>query len=587
MKKYMILMLTFLVLAACGGDDTTDKQPPAVKTAMAEAEILSYVPADTPLFFASGLSNDLYPDRYVSVMQDYMKNVAEYLKITLSDAMETIDAADEDNKLDTDKETVQDIEGFVNRWLVDGQFEKVGMKVDETQMLGYMVDLFPVVRIKLASGHQIPAMFDDLDAEFKLTVQKSELDDLTLREYSYDKVTILAANNDDYLVLSMAPTVIKDQLVKSLMGIDKPAQSLAAQRELLDDVKTKHGFITDDVFVMDVQKMADYFINPDNYDSAMLNFLQIEDNKLSPVCKTEINAMIAKAPRMVAGMTALTDNVIDSALIWEMDNELSQDLAQLAGRIPATDKQAAFSFGMSFNLLNSQKVASKYIDNILNAPYQCELFSQLNQQAETLKARISQPLPPFVSNFKGFNMSFSDLKVNQQAADLNNPAEMIESFKAQLSLSVDEAQSLVGMAQMMLPQLQGMTLPTDGSLIPLKQQLPANLMSLPVDVSTAFAAINNHTIGLSMGYADGGNLSELVSQDGENLLLSVTADADGYKQVMTEIFKLADMPQLPEEVKKQLQSQKQMTMNMLYWQQQKTTMQFTDKGLATRMTISY
>lgn len=586
MNKYIILMLTFLVLAACGDKDA-DKQPETVKAAIAEAEILSFVPADTPLFFASGLSNDLYPDRYVSVMQDYMKNVAEYLKHSLSNAMANINSDDDGDQLEMDDLSKQDIEGFVNRWLVDGQFSKVGMKIDETQILGYMVDLFPVVRIKLASGHQIPAMFDDMDTQFQLTAQKSDLNELTLREYNYDKVTVLAAHNKDYLVLSVAPAVIKDQLIKSLMGIDKPAQSLATQRELLDGVKTKHGFITDDVFVMDVQKVADYFINPDNYDSAMLNFLQVEDNKLSPVCKTEISTMIAHAPRMVAGMTALTDNMIDTALVWEMDSELSQDLAQLAGRIPAADEQAAFSFGMSFDLLNSQKVASKYIDNILNAPYQCELFSQLNQQAETLKARMSQPLPPFVSNFKGFNMSFSELKVNEQAANLNKPAEMIESFKAQLSFSVDEAQSLVGMAQMMLPQLQGLTLPTDGSLIPLKEQLPANLMSLPVDVSTAYAAINNHTIGLSMGYADGGNLSELVNQEGEHSLFSFTADANGYKQIMSEIFKLADMPQLPEEVKKQLESQKDMTMNMMYWQQQKATVKFTDNGLTTRMTVKY
>lgn len=584
MKKLLILSLMALGLAACGDKD--NEQPETVKSAIAEADILSYVPADTPLFFSSGLSNDLYPDRYIQVMQDNMGNFADYVKLAFTDIKEAMPADDEGDEVVSEEE-LNKIEQFVDRWVVDGQFSKLGLKVGESQLVGYSVDLFPVIRIQLSSGHEISDMFADLDQQFALSPQIQEQDSLTIREYAVERMTLLAAHSEDYLVLSVAPTVIKDKLINNLTGLEKPANNMALNRDRLNRIKTKHGYVIDDLFVMDVQAVADYFINPDNYDSDLLDFLQIEDNKLSPVCKTEINSMLAKAPRLVAGATALTDQVMDTTMVWEMDAELSQDMAQLAGRIPATDETAAFSFGMSVDLLNSQKVLSKYIDNIINEPYQCELFTQFNQQAESFKSKISQPLPPFIGNFKGFNMAFSDLKVNEQAADMNKPAEMIESFKMQLALSVDEAQSLIGMAQMMLPQLQGMVLPTDGSLIPLKEQLPPNLMNLPVDISSAYAAINNQTIGLSLGYPDGGNLSELVSQEGQHLLISATAEADGYKQMIEEVFKLADMPQLSDEMKRQLESQKQMTLNMLYWKQQKVTVNFTDQGLTTRMKVTY
>lgn len=584
MKKLIILGLMAIGLTACGDKDAD--QPEAVQTAMAEADILSYVPADTPMFFSSGLSNDLYPDRYVKVMQDYMVNMSDYLKLAFSDINEAVQEVDKDNQVVSEQE-LNKIEQFIERWAVDGHFAKLGLKVGESQLVGYMVDLFPVIRIHLSGGHEVSDMFADLDQQFTLTPQVQEQDDLTIREYAVDRMTLLAAHNDDYLVLAVAPSVIKDKLVNTLTGIEKPAQNMAQNRDRLNQIKTKHGFVIDDMFVMDVQAVADYFINPDKYDSALLDFLQIEDNKLSPACKSEINAMLAKAPRMVAGATALSDTQIDSALIWEMDQDLSLDMAQLAGRIPATDQSAAFSMGMSVDILNSQKVLTKYVDNIINEPYQCELFTQLNQSAQAFKSKISQPLPPMIGNFKGFNLAFSDLKVNEQAANMNKPAEMIESFKMQLALSVDEAQSLVGMAQMMLPQLQGMVLPTDGSLIPLKEQLPPNLMNLPVDVSSAYAAITNQTIGLSLGYPEGGKLSELVNQDGEQLLFTATADAEGYKQMIQEIFKLADMPQLSDEMKRQLESQKQMTLSMLYWTHQKVTMNFTDQGFTTRMAITY
>ena len=72
-----------------------------------------------------------------------------------------------------------------------------------------------------------------------------------------------------------------------------------------------------------------------------------------------------------------------------------------------------------------------------------------------MQAKLSQPIPPFVGNFKGFNFSLDELKLNLANADLANPnpKEIIESLKTQIFLAVDETQALLGMAQMMMPQL--------------------------------------------------------------------------------------------------------------------------------------
>jgi hypothetical protein len=49
MKKLIILSLMAIGLTACGDKD--EQQPQTVQSAKAEAEILSYVPADTPFIF--------------------------------------------------------------------------------------------------------------------------------------------------------------------------------------------------------------------------------------------------------------------------------------------------------------------------------------------------------------------------------------------------------------------------------------------------------------------------------------------------------------------------------------------------------
>jgi hypothetical protein len=379
-------------------------------------------------------------------------------------------------------------------------------------------------------------------------------------------------------------------MINQLLGVEKPSKSLADDYSRINQVKQAHQFINDDLMLLDFQALADYFIYPAKHNSAMVNFLQIDENMLSAVCKTEISSMIAKAPRMVAGSKALTNDTINGSFVWEMNQSIAQDMATMAGRIPHGNKDAAFAFGMSFDLKNAHDVAVKYVDQLVASPYQCELFAELNQQASDLQAKLSQPIPPFVGNFKGFNFSLDDLKLNLANADLANPNanEIIESLKTQLFLSVDETEALLGMAQMMVPQLQGIDVKTDGSLITLADKVPMiSGKDIPLDISNLYAAISSDTIGISMGHEGGGDLSNKVAEPGNAVLMSFSANAEGYKNILEQVFSMAEMPDMPEDFKKQLAQQKELTLGMLYWKNQDVTLAFRDQGFETNFTIKY
>ena len=601
MKKFMIIMTaTFLV--ACSGDQTETTVTEVKAVDQNQSDILTYVPAASPVLITSGTNPDQYPDKYIDVMQSNMDGVVKYIEVMLKQAMDkpssyvsADEPQDESNAEQTATEIAEELEqkkvmAFVDKWLIQDKFNKVGFKMGETQMAVYMIDLLPVVRIKLSADHQIEAMLNELQKEFELPFVTADVNGTKVRELVADQMTIMLATDADYLVISGSPTVLKDQLINQLIGLDKPTVSLADDPSAINQVKQAHNFTTDDLMLVDFKALADYFIYPSKHNSPLVNYLQIDDSMLSVICKNEISAMLDKAPRMVAGNKTLSNDTINGSFILEMDQNIAQDMAKMAGRIPQGNTNAAFALGMSFDLKNAKDIASKYVDQLVNDPYQCEHFAPFNQQANELQAKLTQPIPPFVGNFKGFNFSLDELKLNLANADLANPNpnEIIESLKTQVFLAVDETQALLGMAQMMVPQLQGVEINTDGSLITLADKVPMiSGKDIPIDISELYAAISSDTIGLSMGHVGGGDLSEKVKQPGKAALMTFSANVDGYKNILEQIFSMAEMPDLPDSVKSELILQKELTLSMLYWQTQEMTLSFTDKGFETDFKITY
>lgn len=597
----MLIAVSAVLMTACSEDKT--EQQPVVKaeTKNNQQHILTFIPADTPMLFASGLSPDQYPDRYLEIMESQMEGALQYINVMMDQFVKndknqiTEVVTEEDGELvatkpNADMDSKEKISTFFDRWFKTDSFAKVGMKVGETQMVGYMVDLFPVLRIKLSQGHQVPAMLDDLEQQFEVAFIQSDVQGNQVREIQTNDISILIGIQDDYLVISGVPSVIKDQMIGQLIGTTKPTSSMAQDPSLINEVKKSHGFVIDDVVVFDVQQIADHFINPSKHNSALVNFLQIEDNMLSQACKNEITAMIAKAPRMVAGNKKLTNDTMGVSFVWEMENSVSSDFATIVGRVPQGNPGSAMSMGMSFDLLNAKNLASKYVKQIVDQPYSCEHFQAMNEQATQIQAQLSQPIPPFVGNFKGFNFSLDELKLNMEAAqaDNPNPKDIVESLKTQVYLAVDETEALLGMAQMMVPQLQEVDIKTDGSLITLADKVPMiSGKNIPIDIANLYAAVSADTIGFSMGHEDGGTLSQKVGEPGTAALMTFSASADGYKSLMEQIFSMAEMPNMPEELKSELSIQKDLALSMLYWKTQDMTMGFTDKGFSTDVIIKY
>ena len=141
---------------------------------------------------------------------------------------------------------------------------------------------------------------------------------------------------------------------------------------------------------------------------------------------------------------------------------------------------------------------------------------------------------------------------------------------------------------MMVPQLQDVEIKTDGSLITLADKVPMiSGKDIPIDIAHLYAAVSPDTIGISMGHEEGGTLSNQVKEPGTAALMTFTANVDGYKTMLEQIFSVAEMPNMPEEFKNELNIQKDLALSMLYWKSQDMRIGFTEKGFSTDVDITY
>lgn len=597
----MTIGLLCLFLFACSDDEknaaTTQKPPQKLSQAQNKPEIMQYIPADTPVLVLSGSSEA--PDRYAEVISKYMNSTIAYLRTMITEyaALERRAVSHEENTetTPTEKPDNQNIEKFLDKWGGDDILQKVGFTIGKSPFAIYAIDLLPVLRTQLSDDHKMNEMLADVKSQFDLTWETGNKDGFEIHYFNLDNKTLklaLALNKaTNNLVVYLLPTSLQGSMESKLLGTELPAKSMMQDTSLLESIKNKYQFVNYDSFYINLEKIAHYFIYPEKHDSKTLDFLQIEDNMISQNCKTEMSSMVAKAPRLVSGLTQFDNENINTKIIWEMQPEIGSALSKIAGRIPKVDNpNAAFSFGFSIDLLEGKSVISEFIQQAIDTPYKCELFSNLNQKMNTFKAQLSQPLPPFIGNFKGAYFSLDDFKMD--GADLEtlskNPQSLAKNLKMHLLLSVDQPQSLIGMAQMMVPQLQNIEIKTDGIPISLSEYIPVSGSDIPFDTKTMYAALSDTTIGFSTGSTDEGKaLGQMVNSESEKLLINFSANGQKYTQIVESVYDLIDAVDLPEEIKDQINAQKEFTKDSIWWKYQKGNINFNNHGLVINADVKY
>jgi hypothetical protein len=478
--------------------------------------LLEHVPSDTP-YLAANLAR--LPDDFVDTWLIRLQPVLEEMQVQLSAARADLEqagtAADPDVGLPL--AVLRELDGKLSR----AGLESLGLDIGAHNAV-YGMGAFPVARIGLSDPGALRATVQRIFDNAGMTVPEQSFQGvsfwrLAAEHQDEQPVGLYLAILDDHLAAGILPPSAEQQLLPAFLGLERPADSDAAARLLA--LNAAHDYTPYGSAILDLHRLADQFLQPDALTARVI--AESGHNRLSslgPACVSEIHTIIDQAPRMTAGTTQLSAAAIGYQYRVESPDTLAGKLMGLVADIPAVEAASArmleFAFGMRLGAVRDfvQETAAAIVAD----PYECEHLQALNEGAADTLARLEQPMPPFVNNFRGIRLSLDDIRLNGGTMPAN--------ARGHLAVHVEKPEMFVGMAQMFLPDLSELEITAGDPPV----QVPDSL--LPAPEMVAFAAMSRDAIGLSVGDGEEQGLPEFLSRDAgpEGMFLSASYDTAAY-----------------------------------------------------------
>jgi len=502
-RTFALIVSASLVFTACSRepDDAT------VNLKESTNSLLAYVPTDTAYVFA-----DLEPVP-VEITDAYVARFQPVLDV-MSGHIEKFKAGFEAGEFE-DNQPAQLAMAVLDELggdLSTENLENLGISLQAHHAM-YGTGVFPVIRTGLADEQKLRDAITRIEVKMGFELPVRDLNGSPYWRITEDEmpVAIYMAIFDQQLAVSVFPVTSEDRLLPAFLGHEMPAESMASSN-VLATMNSDKGYTRYGSGFVDMQKMADEIINPNSDTRSFLSpEMSARLDTLDSVCVAEIEAMIAKAPRMTAGTTRLNANEIAVRYDLEIENSLASGLAALVSSIPsASDGNFLLSASLAIKVGKLRSFVLEKATAIFENPYQCANFQQLNERAGVLMTQLKTPMPPMVNNLMGLRVRMDDY----------DPAMTITDGNGLLALHVDKPEMFVGLASMMIPGFENLDLANQSEPV----KIPAEMLRMEgVDV---FALMSDDAIGAAIGEKHVKDLAGFMSEKSQDngTLFSISYD---------------------------------------------------------------
>ncbi|MGH8035238.1 MAG: hypothetical protein ACREO9_08440, partial [Lysobacterales bacterium] len=329
MKRISLAVLAAVALSlvtAC----SEGEEPVAAKAS--GNPLLAYVPPDSPY-----LGGNLEPAP--SEVIDGFLQKWEPVTATLQSRLSGVRTRLESESVATDAthrlvlSVLQELDGKLNR----KGLESLGFDLQAHQVIYAIGGVFPVTRISLGDAGTLAATVQRVMERAGLQAAERKFQDQAYWRLGGSEFTaggseipaaVYIAVREDHLALSIFPDTAEGELLPLFLGIQKPPASDAEAR--LQAINSKYGYTPYFSAVLDVQLLADQFLNPDSllvtkYAGEHAAALET----LSNSCKVEFRKIIGHTPRLVMGATELEPAAIGMQYVVETEPMIAQQLVAL------------------------------------------------------------------------------------------------------------------------------------------------------------------------------------------------------------------------------------------------------------------
>jgi hypothetical protein len=331
------------------------------------------------------------------------------------------------------------------------------------------------------------------------------------------------------LAFGVSPLADESQWLPRFLATEMPAASTAEDR--LRAINARHGYTPFGTGLIDTRRFVDQMLDAEGSLAELLATSgEFDPDQLSQSCRDEIHEMTDQVPQMVMGLTELEASVIGSEFRALMPEALTARLLKLAANLPLAPREssALAEFSVGIKVGAARDFLREQSQSIIDDPYQCAYFANLNEQAAGLLEKLDQPMPPFVNNFRGLRARLNSLPQGEAGLD---QAALAQESRGLLALHVEKPEMLVGMGQMFLPDLANLALVAGEPPVRLPQSV------IPVAGVVSYAAMTSRALGISMGEGEEAALPRFLdAADGpDGVMLSANYDAARYAAITNDL----------------------------------------------------
>lgn len=366
----------------------------------------------------------------------------------------------------------------------------------------YGIGDVPVARLELASPDDFKAFWARVEKRAGVTAQTATLDKQTYKVIGGPdaRVHFLVAIEGKQLVATIAPANAGTDMLKQLLGLDKPNRNAA---DRLTGIISRSGYL-DSGFsgYVDLRRLfANLF---DGKDAITREFARDLGGSLAdPACASEFASLADQVPLISGGMHTYTTREASGSIDVQLSPALLGALTALKQPVPGMDEasdDSMFDLVMALPVQKWQAFIRDRARAAAEKTYQCPALQSLNKFA----AAVANPpvqLPPEAASLLGFRVVLDQWEAGPQIAGRvlvasSNPAALAQKI------------------QQTLPQFALKTIPTDGK--PVAFALPPRLSPMLGGGKQGWIAADASALAVGAGDGEDAKLAGMLGAPAGN-----------------------------------------------------------------------
>ncbi|MEO5625138.1 MAG: hypothetical protein ABIQ70_03900 [Dokdonella sp.] len=504
---------------------------------------LAFVPADTPYLFAN---TEPMPDAMITQWREQMQAMWPLMTDAVDHALVEIDKKPDSGAAGRVLHAIFDevrSRSTPEKWQEIGLGPKVRAAI-------YGVDLLPVLRLELADADAFRAALERIEKKAGASLTTTHIGDQEIRSFGDASVTGLLAIEGRHLVVAFVAGDADEASKRRILGLDKPAHSMADSGALAEFDKTR-GYLPYGSGWIDTRRIiALAAANP------MLAKAVTDPGApaggLDAVCLGELDAAASKMPRLAFGYTELSAERMSMHARVDLAPAIAQSLVAFGSAVPGTaSSDALIDMAFALPLLRAKDFWVAQADAVAKSPFHCALLAPLNEAFVKAKSQLDQTVPPPLADLTGVRMTISHFAWPQGASD----AQIMPEVTGRLLIGSNNPSFLTNLAQLSVPALRDIKLAADGKPVSIPATVLPGAMADKLDLNVAMSA---KMLGLSVGKDEAARIGDAVAtaKVTPGVLFEMNLRGEIYTLAGDAIGRFAD--KLPAEQRAQMETQRKL-----------------------------